>query len=349
MLKSPVHPSMTRTSAPHAWRRLALAAFVVALYTSLALSSGVARADEGTSASGTESGTTGATTSDTATSGTSHVGHGHVGHSQVGHGVEARTAQGCETAELSPARSGVRRVGRTGLGPPSAARRRGAAEAPGEVPTPIDATEPDATEPEAAPSTPPLADVAHKSRTSSRPAPEVPSARTERPLRSVSSPADTSPPGTSPTDTSPADSAATDSTPADTARVGAHPTAASTAVAPPRPASATPPNLALQLAGGLSDVGTITVSVVHAVATAVAHAFGPDSFLGVPYLLATAVANTAAAVGRTLVGATLTEPSAGQFAVNYGSSTGWRSSIRRSRPPVPMTPRSPSPPSIRCR
>jgi triacylglycerol esterase/lipase EstA (alpha/beta hydrolase family) len=65
-------------------------------------------------------------------------------------------------------------------------------------------------------------------------------------------------------------------------------------------------------------VGTITVSVVHAVATAVAHAFGPDSLLGVPYLLATAVANTAAAVGRTLVGATLTEPSAGQFAVNYG-------------------------------
>ena len=65
-------------------------------------------------------------------------------------------------------------------------------------------------------------------------------------------------------------------------------------------------------------MATIVVSVVHAVATAVAQAFGPDSFLGVPYLLATAVANSAAAVGRTLVGGRLHEPTADQYSVGYG-------------------------------
>jgi len=59
------------------------------------------------------------------------------------------------------------------------------------------------------------------------------------------------------------------------------------------------------------------VAVVHTAATIVAHAFGPSSFLGVPYLLAMSVANAAAAVGRTLVGAPLSPPG-GRFTVNYG-------------------------------
>ncbi|MCV7151543.1 hypothetical protein [Mycolicibacterium pyrenivorans] len=48
------------------------------------------------------------------------------------------------------------------------------------------------------------------------------------------------------------------------------------------------PRLGRQLAGGFSDVGTIVVSVVHAVGS----------------------------VGRTLVGAPLTDPGAGQSAVD---------------------------------
>ena len=72
------------------------------------------------------------------------------------------------------------------------------------------------------------------------------------------------------------------------------------------------------MTGLAADVGTITVSVVHTAATAVAQAFGPNSFLGVPYMLATTVANVAAAVGRTIIGAPMFEPTTGQFTVNYG-------------------------------
>ena len=85
----------------------------------------------------------------------------------------------------------------------------------------------------------------------------------------------------------------------------------------PNPAPTIKPRADLQLAGLAVDVGTVTVSAVHTAATIVAHAFGPSSFLGVPYLLAMSVANAAAAVGRTLVGAPLSPPS-GRFTVNYG-------------------------------
>ena len=88
-------------------------------------------------------------------------------------------------------------------------------------------------------------------------------------------------------------------------------------VAAPNPAPTIKPRADLQLAGLAVDVGTVTVSAVHTAATIVAHAFGPSSFLGVPYLLAMSVANAAAAVGRTLVGAPLSPPS-GRFTVNYG-------------------------------
>lgn len=100
----------------------------------------------------------------------------------------------------------------------------------------------------------------------------------------------------------------------------ATPPADSVAAAPlgaPKPAPTIKPRADLQLAGLAVDVGTVTVSAVHTAATIVAHAFGPSSFLGVPYMLAMSVANAAAAVGRTLVGAPLSPPS-GRFTVNYG-------------------------------
>ena len=62
------------------------------------------------------------------------------------------------------------------------------------------------------------------------------------------------------------------------------------------------PQLARQGVGLASDVGVVAASVVYTIADTVAQAFGSDSFLGVPYALATALANTAAAAGRTLVG-----------------------------------------------
>jgi pimeloyl-ACP methyl ester carboxylesterase len=78
------------------------------------------------------------------------------------------------------------------------------------------------------------------------------------------------------------------------------------------------PQLGRQVIGLISDVGTVAASAVYTVANTVAQAFGPHSFLGVPYALATAVANTAAAAGRTLIGAPLDSAGTGPFPVNYG-------------------------------
>jgi triacylglycerol esterase/lipase EstA (alpha/beta hydrolase family) len=87
----------------------------------------------------------------------------------------------------------------------------------------------------------------------------------------------------------------------------------------PSGASATTaPQLDRQFIGLVSDVGVVAASAVYTVANTVAQAFGPHSFLGVPYALATAVANSAAAVGRTLIGAPLGSASTGPFPVNYG-------------------------------
>jgi len=55
------------------------------------------------------------------------------------------------------------------------------------------------------------------------------------------------------------------------------------------------PQLARQGTGLLSDVGVVVASAVYTVADTFARAFGPNDFLGVPYALATALANTAAA------------------------------------------------------
>jgi triacylglycerol esterase/lipase EstA (alpha/beta hydrolase family) len=73
-----------------------------------------------------------------------------------------------------------------------------------------------------------------------------------------------------------------------------------------------------QIVGLVSDVGTVAMSAVYTVANTIAAAFGPHSFLGLPYALATAVANSAAAVSRTLIGASFTAGGTGPFPVTYG-------------------------------
>jgi triacylglycerol esterase/lipase EstA (alpha/beta hydrolase family) len=97
-------------------------------------------------------------------------------------------------------------------------------------------------------------------------------------------------------------------------------------IAPTGPAVASTPSGAStihlpeprQVVGLISDVGVVAASAVYTVANTIAEAFGPHSFFGVPYALATAVANSAAAVGRTLIGAPLDAASMGPFPVNYG-------------------------------
>ena len=81
------------------------------------------------------------------------------------------------------------------------------------------------------------------------------------------------------------------------------------------------PQLGRQVVGLVSDIGTVVMSAVYTVADTVAKAFGPDSFFGVPYALATAVANSAAAVSRTLIGAP-DYMGTGRFPVNYGIING---------------------------
>jgi triacylglycerol esterase/lipase EstA (alpha/beta hydrolase family) len=76
-----------------------------------------------------------------------------------------------------------------------------------------------------------------------------------------------------------------------------------------------------QVIGLVTDVGTVAMSAVYTVADTVAQAFGPHSFFGVPYALATAVANSAAAVSRTLIGAP-DFAGTGPFQVNYGIING---------------------------
>ncbi|HZN81628.1 MAG TPA: alpha/beta fold hydrolase [Mycobacterium sp.] len=77
-----------------------------------------------------------------------------------------------------------------------------------------------------------------------------------------------------------------------------------------------------EVVGLISDVGVVAASAVYTVADTIAKAFGPHSFLGVPYALATAVANSAAAVSRTLIGAPLNSAGTGPFPVTYGIING---------------------------
>jgi len=116
----------------------------------------------------------------------------------------------------------------------------------------------------------------------------------------------------------------------------------------PAPTPTITPRLDRQLAGLAVDVATVTVSAVHAAATVVAQAVGPSTFLGVPYMLAMSVANAAAAVGRTLVGASPIPPT-GRFAVDYGILDGLafftptRPPAGANDPSITVTPEHPLP------
>jgi pimeloyl-ACP methyl ester carboxylesterase len=73
-----------------------------------------------------------------------------------------------------------------------------------------------------------------------------------------------------------------------------------------------------QMVGLASDVGIIGASLVNNVAAHVAAAIGPQPFFGVPYAVATVIADTAANVSKVLSGTPLDATSVGPFTVNYG-------------------------------
>jgi triacylglycerol esterase/lipase EstA (alpha/beta hydrolase family) len=125
--------------------------------------------------------------------------------------------------------------------------------------------------------------------------------------------------------------------------------AAVTKVAAADPSPSTSGPNTRQVIGLVTDVGTVAASVVFTVADTVAQAFGPHSFLGVPYALATAVANSAAAVSRTLIGAPPGSVSTGPFQVNYGIINGLTFLTPQKPPPgandpsITVTPQHPLP------
>jgi triacylglycerol esterase/lipase EstA (alpha/beta hydrolase family) len=281
-------------SSRHPRLRLALAAVLLTGFSAGALGSGgVAGADEGPSGSGSPSGTTGTSTPQ----GTSQQ-------------ADQPDPKSDSTAPSSPAklpRTEHPTGSSTGATPgedapaePPKAASHDEAEAPTSDPTPTVDVNPPASEPAPAAAAP-VAPVD---------VPRDPNKHAQQPNTPTVSRSEVSRP--EPTSVAPALRSV--AAPAPPRAVTAAPLAA---VVAPNPAPTIPPRLDLQLAGLAVDVATVTVSVVHTAASIVAQAFGPSSFLGVPYLLAMSVVNAAAAVGRTLVGAPLSPPS-GQFAVNYG-------------------------------
>lgn len=138
-----------------------------------------------------------------------------------------------------------------------------------------------------------------------------------------------------------AEPVAADPTPATSYRSAAapeqEPAVAKIAAAAPSTSSSQPSASAItgpnprQVVGLVSDVGVVAMSAVWTAADTVAQAFGPNSFLGVPYALATAVANSAAAVSRTLIGAPPGAVSTGPYRVTYGIIDG----LAFFRPQVP--------------
>jgi triacylglycerol esterase/lipase EstA (alpha/beta hydrolase family)/cytoskeletal protein RodZ len=104
-----------------------------------------------------------------------------------------------------------------------------------------------------------------------------------------------------------------------------------------------------EVVGLVSDVGVVAMSAVWTAADTVAQIFGPHSFFGVPYALATAVANSAAAVSRTLIGAPPDAVSTGPFRVTYGIIDGLAFFNPQQPPPgandpsITVTPEHPLP------
>lgn len=101
---------------------------------------------------------------------------------------------------------------------------------------------------------------------------------------------------------------------------------------PPTAKSADLPQLGRQGVGLASDVGVVAASVVFTAADTVAQAVGPNVFGGVPYALATALANTAAVASRAVIGAPLDASNPGPYRVTYGVFNGL-SFINPTKPP----------------
>jgi pimeloyl-ACP methyl ester carboxylesterase len=337
---SPVCPVASRTSALQVWLRLTLAAFLLAVYSVIAMAGGVARADDDPSASGGESGTKGATSQQ---SGPQKSGSASSGTDATSHPAPPADVE--KPAKVDPPKPDESDPPSTGDTSITTSKTKTPKPTATTEPTTTTATDPahtdaisspqgtpvgDAQEPTSAPvgtttpATPPL--VVPEDGTATTDSPKVDA------KPKINQPADTSHDSKRPSQTaSAAAPASAEARPTATvesnvrslrSQVDPQP-AASAAIAPPDPAPVSPisfnPQLFIQQMTGLAaDVGTITVSVVHTAATAVAQAFGPNSFLGVPYMLATTVANVAAAVGRSIIGAPMFEPTTGQLAVNYG-------------------------------
>jgi len=288
------------TSAWQAWCRLLLAAFVLALYTSIALASGVAHADDDPSAPGGEQGKPGATTSQQSGSPGSEKSATSSQPSQH----EAPEAHVTADTTNDPAKT-------TGTTDPTGSDPKPSSAAPAAV----DTTTPETSQPTVPDESPPAVGAAEVDEVHLPPVAPDRSNKSKRPGPSASV-ATAAAPESEP---EPKVTAAPDVRSARSPVVTAPATSTAAALVPaPDPVGANPPQLGLQVAGLVADVGTVAVSAIHTVANTVAHAFGQDSFLGVPYLLATTVANAAAAVGRTLVGGPLIDPSDGRFTVNYG-------------------------------
>lgn len=380
MQNSSVPPFANRASALHVWLRLTLAIFVLALYTAIALSSGVAHADGGPSASAGETGATGATGAPASQQ------PGATGAAAAQQSGATNPATGAATGPKSspPSHVGAGRPTSTtsvtaGTAPKASApasaqpsqrhdpNRSSAGDTPKTAGTtgttePSDAKDPPKSNPigaaaqaKTAATADPAAPATSTVPTSTVPMATVPMATVPG---DVPAAVDTAAPDAAPVPALPTDvlqnlmqsgplalvraPASAEPRPAATVgpslrsfgpTVGAkQPTSNVAAIAPsnPGPSNTAPtnttpliqPNLGLELAGLVSDVGTLAVSVVHTVATTVAQAFGPDSFLGAPYLLATLVANTAAAVGLSIVGGPVMGLPMGPFAVNYGILNG---------------------------
>ena len=303
MYQSYRRPSSHRSQAPSVRLRLSLAAVLLAGFSAGAMGSGsVALADDGPTGSANPSGTTGASTS-----------HDSSPQHDTSPQHDASPQQDTSDAGPDSAPSSKTPSSKT---PPSPATLPGTqhptrSSTPAEPPV-SEPQEPDPQEsdPPTVETDPPAAEPAAVPAATVD-APREPNKHVQQPNTAVVPRSEVS----RPEPTSGAPALRSVAAPA----VTAAPVAAA-AVVPnpaPNPAPTIAPRLDLQLAGLAVDVATVTVSVVHTAASIVAQAFGPSSFLGVPYLLAMSVVNAAAAVGRTLVGAPLSPPS-GQFAVNYG-------------------------------
>lgn len=73
-----------------------------------------------------------------------------------------------------------------------------------------------------------------------------------------------------------------------------------------------------QLTGLASDTGIVGASLVNNLAAYAATAIGPQPLWGVPYHIATGIAQTAGTVSKVLSGTSLTATSTGPFKVDYG-------------------------------